>query len=503
MTFFCILWVGVFGGLVRPLNLSFAWGLSPSHIRWADYCQQHYHHHYRISTRCTSEITLFQSSDDYGYEEESISTTKQTGRRRRGPIRIPNPKAEQAEQNRQEAQDRHQQALQDPTLLTNVHFEERSDIHPATKRALAEVMGLQSMTEVQSKTYAVALAGRSVLGQSRTGTGKTLAFLLPVLERILANEQRLYHPGKNIGCLIVAPTRELAIQITDQAKELLFFHNGGETQTTNASPSSGSLSVLCLYGGTNIQKDIALLNQKIPTIVVCTPGRLKDHILETRLRGRPFRDVVAEIAILVLDETDILLQSFKREMNTIVAALPRPTKRQTLLFSATLPHKMKSTFENVLPEDYYHVECVDYKNIQSETNQQVQQSYLVLDTMDKYISALVALVLHLMQNDNYNASGETARTRQSHPKIMVFLPTTRLVRYFAELFEIGGIVQQESKKNNSLRVFQLHSKMSQSARNRVSNAFRGAKEGVLFTTDVSARGLFRENTEYSCAECCS
>lgn len=94
-------------------------------------------------------------SDEYSYdEEESSSSCAGANRRRYRPIRLSNHNAKSAELNRQEAQRRHEQALKDPTLLTNVKFQERQDIHPATKRALAEVMGLQSMTEIQSKTYA-------------------------------------------------------------------------------------------------------------------------------------------------------------------------------------------------------------------------------------------------------------------------------------------------------------------------------------------------------------
>lgn len=287
--------------------------------------------------------------------------------------------------------------------------------------------------------------------------GKTLAFLLPSLERILANEKRSYHPGKNVGILIVVPTRELAIQIADQTKKLLTFH------------SEGDLNVLCLYGGTKIQKDIGLLNQRIPTILVCTPGRLQDHLKDTRLRGRKFRDVVEETSILVLDETDSLLKGFAREMKTILSCMPRRTKGQRLLFSATLPQNMKRAFSDVLPEDYSLVDCVDRNNVKSETNVQVEQTYVVLDSMENYISALVALVSHLMLGE-----------KEEKQKMMVFMPTTRLVGFFSELFNIG--IQQD------LKVFQLHSKMSQSSRNRVSNDFRNAKKGILFTTDVSARG---------------
>ena len=262
-----------------------------------------------------------------------------------------------------------------------------------------------------------------------------------------------------MGILIVAPTRELAIQIAEQTKKLLTFHNEGD------------LNVLCLYGGTKIQKDIGLLNQRIPTILVCTPGRLQDHLKDTRLRGRKFRDVVEETSILVLDETDSLLKGFAREMKTILSCMPRSSKGQRLLFSATLPQNMKRAFSDVLPESYSLVDCVDRNNVKSETNVQVEQTYVVLDSMENYISALVALVSHFMLEDE---------EKEKKQKMMVFMPTTRLVGFFSELFNTD--IQQD------LKVFQLHSKMSQSSRNRVSNAFRNAKKGILFTTDVSARG---------------
>ena len=108
-------------------------------------------------------------SDYYSYEEEEGSSSSHNKRRR--PIRLSNQNANAAELNRKEAQARHEQALKDPTLLTNVKFQDRDDIHPSTKRALAEVLGLQSMTEIQSKSYAAALSGRSVMAKSRTGTG--------------------------------------------------------------------------------------------------------------------------------------------------------------------------------------------------------------------------------------------------------------------------------------------------------------------------------------------
>ena len=136
---------------------------------------------------------------------------------------------------------RHEQALQDPSLLTTIRFSDRSDMHRDTRQALVEGFGLQAMTQVQAMTYEAALSGRSILARSRTGTGKTLAFLLPTIERLLAADLDFYQPGRSIGCIILAPTRELAIQIADQAEILFDFHN-------KHRHGNRQLSVACIYG---------------------------------------------------------------------------------------------------------------------------------------------------------------------------------------------------------------------------------------------------------------
>jgi ATP-dependent RNA helicase MSS116 len=152
-------------------------------------------------------------------------------------------------------------AILDATLLTNSDFSNLESLHPATKRALSETMGLQYMTKNQAKPYSTAFSGMDVLGRARMGTGKTLEFLLPAIERIL-NHQSLHQPGKNVGVLIISPTRELATQIGDQAEKLLTFHEEAKVQV--------------MFGGTNIGRDISPLNWLLPSILVATPGRFLD-----------------------------------------------------------------------------------------------------------------------------------------------------------------------------------------------------------------------------------
>ena len=213
------------------------------------------------------------------------------------------------------------------TFSTDILFAERSDLHHLSKRAVTE-MGLVSMTEIQARTFEAAATGRDVLGRARTGTGKTVAFLLPAIERILHADSR-YRAGQNIGIVVVSPTRELATQISTQAEKLLKHHR--------------DMHVQVMFGGTSTNRDIQQLQRKLPAVLVATPGRLIDHLENARIGNKLFgKDIMLQTSIIVLDETDRLLDmGFKREIDKILNFLPRGDKRQTLLFSATIPPQRK------------------------------------------------------------------------------------------------------------------------------------------------------------------
>ena len=348
-------------------------------------------------------------------------------------------------------QTRHNEALQDPTLLSNLSFSECKELHPSSKRALVEDMGLQSMTEVQAKTFAAALAGRDVLGRARTGTGKTLAFLIPAVERILQTPTFL--PGRSIGCLVVAPTRELAIQIGEEAEKLLAHHS--------------DLTVQVMYGGTKMARDMHALNKRLPTILVATPGRLMDHLQDTKVRGQKFSDdIIAKTEIVVLDEIDRLLDmGFRREIQKTLNFLPRKEKRQTLLFSATIPKGLKGLMQESMREDYLEVDCVQDGAISTPTNLRVTQSHIILSTMNSVIPSIYSILKEATKTKPY--------------KIIVFFPTARMVSFFADFLSDGL----------DTPIIELHSKKSQSSRNTSSDSFRRAKNAVLFTSDLSARGI--------------
>lgn len=385
------------------------------------------------------------------YDEEDSSRSSKRIR----PLRFSSLEDKVANR-RIEAQERREQALLDPSLLTCVKFVDRNDMHPATKRAVLEVLQLQDMTQIQAETYSIALQGTSIIGRARTGTGKTLAYLLPSLERLLQGDKDVYIPGRTIGVLIVAPTRELAQQIADQACSLLTYH-------------STEMTVACLYGGTKIQRDINLLSNqnRLPTILVATPGRLLYHLSQTKIQGRKFSDILDATKIVVLDEMDCLLGTgFQKDVLKVLSYLSR--RRQTLLFSATFPRSMRTLIDDVLGKDYEEINCVDERDSASLTNARVDQSYVLLESMEDYVWSMVEII-------------EQEAKRFKNFKIVIFLPTTKLVDFFVELLDSGlGL----------LGVSRLHSRMSQSARQRTSQNFRSTRlPCILVTTDVSSRGV--------------
>lgn len=351
------------------------------------------------------------------------------------------------------------------TFATEVKFADRPDLHPNSKRAIAD-MGLTAMTEIQDKTFAAGSSGRDVLGRARTGTGKTVAFLLPAIERLLQLDTE--NNAGQIGILVVSPTRELATQIGDQAEQLTKYHK--------------HMSVQVMFGGTNSDRDLKRMAQRMPTILVATPGRLLDHLQTARIGQQNFgRDIMSQTPLVVLDETDRLLDmGFRREIAKILGYMPSSAKRQTLLFSATIPPDLKVIMAQNMKPDFIEVDCINDGDAATHTNAQVSQTHVIIPSnSDRFVSSVVELVTLAM--DKYDSPDSPA-------KIVVFFPTARLVNFFAEVFNQGNVLAEP--------VMELHSKKSQSYRNRVSDDFRKAKRGVLFTSDVSARGVDYPNVSH-------
>ncbi|KAJ7951291.1 putative Dead box ATP-dependent RNA helicase [Quillaja saponaria] len=304
--------------------------------------------------------------------------------------------------------------------------------------------GYEKMTVVQEATLPVILKGKDVLAKAKTGTGKTVAFLLPSIEVVTKSPRSdRDHKRPPILVLVICPTRELASQAAAEANTLLKYHS--------------SIGVQVVIGGTRLALEQKRMQANPCQILVATPGRLKDHIentagFATRLMG---------VKVLVLDEADHLLDmGFRKDIERIIAATPK--QRQTLLFSATVPEEVRQICHIALKRDHEFINTVQEGG--EETHSQVRQTHLVAP-VEKHFSLLYALLKeHIADDVEY--------------KVLVFCTTAMGTRLVADL--LGEL---------NLNVREIHSRKPQSYRTRVSDEFRKSKGLILVTSDVSARGV--------------
>ncbi|QRW03872.1 DEAD/DEAH box helicase [Ceratobasidium sp. AG-Ba] len=273
-------------------------------------------------------------------------------------------------------------------------------------------------TEVQAKTLGPILNGNDVLARAKTGTGKTLAFLVPAIEAM--RRSRRESALGVVSVLIVSPTRELAQQIGKEAKTLTKGMNYGVEVITGGGPK--------VPGESNY-----LQNSRVD-ILVATPGRLVDHIQNYTMRSQ-----LSQVQFLILDEADRLLdQGFRRDLEVILGSLPdrKQTPRQSLLFSATVSEEVKSIGTLALLPGYEYISTVS--DNESSTHEHVKQE-------------------HIIVNNDADVIPVVARLIEERSKVICFLPTARATALIAE------VVPTED--------------------------FKRAPTGVLFSSDVTARGI--------------
>ncbi|XP_077224754.1 putative DEAD-box ATP-dependent RNA helicase 48 [Tasmannia lanceolata] len=331
---------------------------------------------------------------------------------------------------------------EEESLLSQKRFDE-CNISPLTIKALS-LAGYVQMTKVQEATLTVCLEGNDVLVKAKTGTGKSVAFLLPAIEAVLrASSSSINQRVPPILVLILCPTRELASQIAAEANVLLNYHNGIGVQT--------------LIGGTRFKVDQKRLESDPCQIIVATPGRLLDHIenksgLSVRLMG---------LKVLILDEADHLLDlGFRKDIEKIVDCVPR--QRQSLLFSATIPKEVRRISQLVLKKEHIFIDTVGLGGI--ETHDKVLQSYLVAPHEQHFQIVHHLLKEHIMRVLDY--------------KVIVFCTTAMVTSLMFQLL-----------RELKLNVREIHSRKSQLYRTRISDEFRESKRLILITSDVSARGM--------------
>ena len=305
------------------------------------------------------------------------------------------------------------------------------DLTPATSKAL-DAMGFKTMTEVQERCIPPLLAGKDVLGAAQTGSGKTLAFLVPAIEML----QRLkFKPRNGTGAIVISPTRELALQIFGVAKEIM----AHQSQTMGI-----------VMGGANRKAEADKL-QKGVNLIIATPGRLLDHLQNTK------GFVFSNLKTLIIDEADRILEiGFEDEMRQIVKILP--SERQSMLFSATQTTKVQDLARISLRPGPLYINV--HEQMASSTVSKLEQGYVVCDSDKRFLLLFTFL------------------KRNAGKKIIVFMNSCNSVKYHGELLNYIDVP-----------VLDLHGKQKQQKRSNTFFEFCNAQHGILLCTDVAARGL--------------
>lgn len=285
-------------------------------------------------------------------------------------------------------------------------------------------LGINNPTPIQEESIGFIKDGKDVIAEAQTGTGKTLAFLLPIFENI--------QPELNeIQALIVSPTRELAIQITEEAMKL---------------KEAKDINILAAYGGKDIGSQINKLKGSIQ-LIIATPGRLLDHL------DRQTIDL-SRIKTFVLDEADqMLFMGFKNEVEAILKATPK--KRQTLCFSATMDSQVKKLAYRYMNDPV--VVSIKKKEI---TLEGIKQE--VVETTDRHKQDALCRVL---DEDNPFMAIIFCRTKARVDKL------------------------EEDLHKRGYNCQKIHSDIQQSKRERIMKSFRNADIQYLIATDVASRGL--------------
>ncbi|XP_065207483.1 probable ATP-dependent RNA helicase DDX47 [Planococcus citri] len=288
-----------------------------------------------------------------------------------------------------------------------------------------EKLQWKAPTKIQRETIPLALQGKDVIGLAETGSGKTAAFVIPILQALLENPQRYF-------AVVLTPTRELAFQISEQFEAL-----------------GANIGVKCavIVGGMDMMSQSLMLSKK-PHVIIATPGRLVDHLQNTK--GFSLRS----LRFLVMDEADrILNMDFEAEVNTILKAIPR--ERRTFLFSATMTKKVQK-LQRASLQDPVKIEV----STKYQTVDQLQQYYIFIP--QKYKDVYLVYLLNELAGNSF----------------MIFCSTCS-----------GTLRTALTLRNLGLSAIPLHGQMSQNKRLAALTKFRAKSRSILISTDVASRGL--------------
>ena len=307
-------------------------------------------------------------------------------------------------------------------------FEDLKLIEPILKALKHE--GYTNPTPIQEQAIPIVLDRKDLLGCAQTGTGKTAAFAIPILQ-ILHNERLQHKEQKTIKALILTPTRELAIQI-DESFAAYGKHTG--------------LKHLVIFGGVSQHHQVETLKRGVD-ILVATPGRLLDLVNQKFVH-------LEHVKILVLDEADRMLDmGFVVDVKKIIGKLPQ--KRQTLFFSATMPNEIQALASSIL----HNPEKVEVTPV-SSTADTIQQGLYFVDKSDKK-----NLLIHILKDKSIATALVFTRTKHGADKVV------------KDLVKVGITAEA------------IHGNKSQNARQRALSNFKSRTTRILVATDIAARGI--------------
>ena len=318
-----------------------------------------------------------------------------------------------------------------PATITFADF----GLDPLIQKAVAE-QGYNTPTPIQAQSIPHVLAGSDLMGAAQTGTGKTAAFVLPIIQKILRHASNSASPARHpIRALVLTPTRELAVQVAENA--------------ANYSKHT-DLRAAVVYGGVDMKEQVAILRNGIE-ILIATPGRLLDHI------GSKVANL-SQVEILVLDEADRMLDmGFLPDLQRIINLIP--AQRQTLLFSATFSPEIKKLAQSYL---------------RSPVTVEVARQNAAADTVKQVIHMVSAsdkqrAIVQVLEN----------RTRQGLSRQCIIFTNSRL----------GCAKLARALERDGIKAGAIHGDKSQGERTLTLDAFKSGAIEVLVATDVAARGL--------------
>ncbi|KAH3681329.1 hypothetical protein WICPIJ_007682 [Wickerhamomyces pijperi] len=301
-------------------------------------------------------------------------------------------------------------------------------------------LGFQTMTTVQASAIPIFLQNKDVVVEAVTGSGKTLSFVIPIIEKMTRVEHQKYH----VNAIVLSPTRELAQQIDKVFQSVLQFN-----------PEENGIRTQLILGGVNtLEQDLETFKKRNPHIIISTPGRLQELIKSKKIK-------TTDLEVLILDEADRLLDTnFSKEMDFILASLPK--QKRTGLFSATIS-KAYETLHKTGIRNPIKIKV----NAKNNKPKSLQMYYHVVKPEDK---------LNLMFK---------ILTEYHFQKAMVYFPTCVSVDYYYQFFKTL------TQYKDQLKFFSLHGKLKTPARLKTLSNFDASNDGktILMTTDVASRGI--------------